>query len=122
MRRIIILIFVLFGCLGGMLHFTLVQQITSGLPVSNTYKNINECVQELLYFPLAFIGGLFLFLKPKKTLNWLIEPLPDKFKQDAVKRTNVIALWTLGLFLLLGTIIGASTLVSQCQCLGTLFP
>jgi hypothetical protein len=34
MRRIIILIFVLFGCLGGMLHFTLVQQITSGLPVS----------------------------------------------------------------------------------------
>ncbi|PKN92760.1 MAG: hypothetical protein CVU44_13975, partial [Chloroflexi bacterium HGW-Chloroflexi-6] len=101
MRKIIILVFVLFGCIGGALKFSLIQQIDFGVPVSDTYKAINGCVQDLLFFPYAFIGGLFLFLMPKKTLKWLIEPLPSKLKNDTVKWGNIMAMWALGVFLLL---------------------
>lgn len=122
MRRIIIFIFVLFGCIGWVLKFTLIQQIDSGVPVSDTYKAINGCIQALLFFPYAFIGGLFLFLMPKKTLNWFIEPLPNKLKNDTVKWGNILALWAFGVFLLLGILLGAPSMFIQCQSLVTLFP
>ena len=122
MRKIIILIFVLFGCIGGALKFSLIQQIDSGVPVSDTYKAINGCIQGLLFFPYAFIGGLFLFLMPKQTLNWLIEPLSNKLKIDALKNVNIVALWAFGIFLLLGIWLGAPDMFIQCQSLTNLLP
>lgn len=122
MRKIIIFIFVLSGFIGGALKFTLIQQIDSGVPVSDTYKAINGCVQDLLFFPYAFIGGLFLFLMPKKTLNWFIDPLPSKLKNGTVKWGNIMGLWAFGVFLLLGIWLGAPNMFIQCQSLTTLFP
>lgn len=122
MRKIIIFIFVLFSFIGGALKFSLIQQIDSGVPVSDTYKAINGCIQDLLFFPYAFIGGLFLFLLPKKTLNWLIEPLSDKLKINALKSVSVVGLWTFGVFLLLGILLGSPNMFIRCQSLTTLFP
>jgi hypothetical protein len=122
MRKIIILIFILFSCIGGGLKFSLIQQIDSGVPVSDTYKAINWCIQDLLFYPYAFVFGLFLILMPKKTLNWLIEPIPSKLKNHMLKWGNIMALWAFGILLLLGILLGAPTMFIQCQSLATLFP
>jgi len=101
MRKTILFIFALFLIIGGLLQNMKVRALLSGVPVSESYLNINNCIQDSMAFSIGLFFGLPFLLMPKKTIEWFIEPLSPRYKEYILKKFKYGAIRLFGFILIL---------------------
>jgi len=106
MRKGILLVSILILLVGGSLQNIKVRSLVSDAPVSEEYLNRINCVQFLLAFSIYFPSGFFFFFFPRKTVEWLIEPLSPRWKNFIQIGKNYWGLQFFGLVLLLASVLG----------------
>jgi hypothetical protein len=106
MRRGILLVFILILIVGGLLQNIKVRSHISNAPISEENLNRIRCIQFLLAFSIYFPSGLFFFFFPRKTVEWLIEPLSPRWKNFIQIGKNYWGLQFFGLVLLLASVLG----------------
>ena len=104
MRKGILFLLILVLLIGGLLKLSVMVET----PVSEDYRNLNFCIQFLLAFSIYFPSGIFFFFFPRKTVEWLIEPLSPRWKNFIRMGKNYWGLQFFGLVLLLASVLGIS--------------
>ena len=120
MRRLIIAVVLLLSCVGGILHFHLARSLIEGVTVSASYQNANQCAQDLLWLPIAMIGGPVLLLFPQRSIRWFIQPLTALWRNRIESNINYLGIRLLGLVLLLTILLGMGELTIECNKLSSL--
>ncbi len=100
MRKIIFLTLLILSIIGNKLHREMSYKAFEGIAMSESYVNLNLCLQSLTWLPFASVG-IVLLLIPKKTLNWVIEPLSPVYKKDILQSINHYVLRFIGFLLVL---------------------
>ena len=106
MRKVVFVAILLIFIGGGILKRQEIKHFdTTGTYISDDYIKTNWCAQELLWFPIGAICGPLFLLIPKKTIEWLIEPLSSKIKKQILVGIHLGALRFFGVILIVSVFV-----------------
>jgi len=113
-RKVILIALIALAVTGGALNAITDGQIARGVPVTNDYLDLTNCVQTILWVLFSLIGGFTLTFDPDP-LAKLLEKIPIK------KANSKIGVRLLGIFMLVTLPLNAFSLTHNCKVLFRLF-